>query len=107
MSRVQVGGSIGLFTLMTMLSFLILAPVALLKEGLCFTPGAMTALGIMNPTALMQKATIAALTFHLYQQVSYMLLARVSPVTHSVGNCIKRCVWRCYPLVVHNKMLVL
>jgi hypothetical protein len=90
-SGVQVGGSIGLFTLMTMLSFCILAPIAILKEGLCFTPGAMSAMGIADPAALMQKASIAALTFHLYQQVSYMLLARVSPVTHSVGNCIKRC----------------
>lgn len=25
-------------------------------------------------------------------QVSYMILARVSPVTHSVGNCVKRVV---------------
>jgi solute carrier family 35, member E1 len=106
-SGLQVGGSIGLFTLMTMLSLLILAPIALLKEGLRFTPGAMSAIGITNPTALMQKATIAALTFHLYQQVSYMILARVSPVTHSVGNCIKRCVSRCHLLVAENIVLVL
>ena len=26
----------------------------------------------------------------LYAQVSYMILARVSPVTHSIGNCLKR-----------------
>jgi hypothetical protein len=25
-------------------------------------------------------------------KVSYMILARVSPVTHSVGNCVKRVV---------------
>lgn len=25
-------------------------------------------------------------------QVSYMILQRVSPVTHSVGNCVKRVV---------------
>lgn len=30
--------------------------------------------------------------FSLKIQVSYMILARVSPVTHSVGNCVKRVV---------------
>lgn len=28
----------------------------------------------------------------LFVQVSYMILQRVSPVTHSVGNCVKRVV---------------
>lgn len=27
-----------------------------------------------------------------FWQVSYMILQRVSPVTHSVGNCVKRVV---------------
>lgn len=89
-SVLQVGGSIGLFTLMTMMSFCLLAPFAVLKEGLPFTPAAMVANGVLQPEVLMQKATVAALMFHLYQQVSYMILARVSPVTHSIGNCIKR-----------------
>nr|CAN67964.1 hypothetical protein VITISV_041269 [Vitis vinifera] len=39
-----------------------------------------------------KRSLIAALCFHAYQQVSYMILQRVSPVTHSVGNCVKRVV---------------
>lgn len=35
---------------------------------------------------------MAGLAFHSYQQVSYMILQRVTPVTHSVGNCVKRVV---------------
>ena len=31
-------------------------------------------------------------TPHLRAQVSYMILSRVSPVTHSIGNCVKRVV---------------
>lgn len=27
-----------------------------------------------------------------YQQLSYMILSRVHPVTHSIGNCVKRVV---------------
>ena len=87
----QVGGSIGLFSLMTMFSFVILAPFALVLEGFKFTPAAMQAMGIADPQSVMIKASIAAFMFHAYQQVSYMILARVSPVTHSIGNCVKRC----------------
>lgn len=36
------------------------------------------------------KALVAGLCFHSYQQISYMILQRVSPVTHSIGNCVKR-----------------
>ncbi|WVZ96741.1 hypothetical protein U9M48_042342 [Paspalum notatum var. saurae] len=38
------------------------------------------------------KAALAGTCFHFYQQVSYSLLARVSPVTHSVANSLKRVV---------------
>jgi solute carrier family 35 protein E1 len=36
------------------------------------------------------RALLAGICFHSYQQVSYMILAKVTPVTHSVGNCVKR-----------------
>lgn len=85
------GGSIGLFSLITMLAFLILAPIALIVEGVRFTPDAIRAAGVADPLQLAGCAAIAAATFHLYQQVSYMILSRVSPVTHSIGNCVKRC----------------
>lgn len=38
--------SINTFSVITMVSFLLLAPVALLTEGMVFTPGAMAAMGI-------------------------------------------------------------
>jgi solute carrier family 35, member E1 len=76
---------------MTMLSFALLAPIALIVEGAKFTPAAMSAMGIDNPAAIIKKASIAAFMFHAYQQVSYMILTRVTPVTHSIGNCVKRC----------------
>lgn len=84
----QVGGSIGLFSTITMLSFLLLAPIAVAVEGPVFLPSRLAAFG--SPSQLIYGATMAAVNFHLYQQVSYMILARVSPVTHSIGNCIKR-----------------
>ncbi|KAK4402418.1 Triose phosphate/phosphate translocator, non-green plastid, chloroplastic [Sesamum angolense] len=46
----------------------------------------------LNVKQLYTRSLLAALCFHAYQQVSYMILQRVSPVTHSVGNCVKRVV---------------
>jgi solute carrier family 35, member E1 len=40
----------------------------------------------------MMNPAITGLFFHAYQQVSYMILQRVSPITHSLGNCVKRVV---------------
>ncbi|XP_010024728.1 phosphoenolpyruvate/phosphate translocator 2, chloroplastic-like [Eucalyptus grandis] len=46
----------------------------------------------LNVQQVLTRSFLAALCFHAYQQVSYMILQRVSPVTHSVGNCVKRVV---------------
>ncbi|KAF2315905.1 hypothetical protein GH714_040700 [Hevea brasiliensis] len=46
----------------------------------------------LNVKEVYIRSLLAALCFHAYQQVSYMILQRVSPVTHSVGNCVKRVV---------------
>lgn len=81
--------NINLFSLITLLSFLLLLPVALLTEGVKFTPQFMAARGL-DVQRIMVRSVLAALCFHAYQQVSYMILQRVSPVTHSVGNCVKR-----------------
>lgn len=91
---VKKGGldNINLFSIITILSFFLLTPVSIAVDGLAFLPSAMTAVGIADVNVVMQRALMAALCFHGYQQVSYMILQRVSPVTHSVGNCVKRVV---------------
>lgn len=62
--------NINLFSIITILSFFILTPIALLLEGVTFTPAALTAAGVLNHTLLLKRAVIAALCFHAYQQVS-------------------------------------
>ncbi|XP_015069702.1 phosphoenolpyruvate/phosphate translocator 1, chloroplastic [Solanum pennellii] len=83
--------NITLFSIITIMSFFLLAPYAFFTEGVKFTPAFLEAAG-MNVNQLYTRSFIAALCFHAYQQVSYMILQRVSPVTHSVGNCVKRVV---------------
>jgi solute carrier family 35 protein E1 len=70
------------------MSFCILAPIAIAVEGIQLTPAAIQSF----PEGIVFKAIIASISFHAYQQISYMILQRVTPVTHSVGNCVKRVV---------------
>ncbi|OVA20741.1 Drug/metabolite transporter [Macleaya cordata] len=83
--------NITLFSIITIMSLFLLAPVALLMEGVKFTPAYLQSAGL-NVKEVFVRALLAGLCFHAYQQVSYMILQRVSPVTHSVGNCVKRVV---------------
>ena len=83
--------NINLFSVITIMSFVFLMPVMLVTEGFKLTPSYIASTGL-DPSVILKKACIAGLMFHSYQQVSYMILQRVSPVTHSVGNCVKRVV---------------
>ncbi|XP_068636774.1 triose phosphate/phosphate translocator, non-green plastid, chloroplastic-like [Aristolochia californica] len=83
--------NINLFSTITVMSFLMLAPVTLFVEGFKVTPLYLQSAGL-NVNEIYLRSLLAGLCFHAYQQVSYMILARVSPVTHSVGNCVKRVV---------------
>ncbi|KAL6281109.1 hypothetical protein ACE6H2_017990 [Prunus campanulata] len=83
--------NITLFSIITVMSFFLLTPVAIFMEGVKFTPAVLQSAGL-NVQEVYIRSLIAALCFHAYQQVSYMILQRVSPVTHSVGNCVKRVV---------------
>ncbi|KAL6644249.1 hypothetical protein ACP70R_015857 [Stipagrostis hirtigluma subsp. patula] len=83
--------NINLFSIITVMSFFLLAPVTFFTEGIKITPAALQSAGL-NVNQVLTRSLLAALCFHAYQQVSYMILAVVSPVTHSVGNCVKRVV---------------
>ncbi|KAJ7298628.1 hypothetical protein O6H91_Y521600 [Diphasiastrum complanatum] len=81
--------NINLFSVITVLSFFLLAPAAYFIEGVKFSPTYLQSSGL-NVKVVATQALLAGLCFHSYQQVSYMILQRVTPVTHSVGNCVKR-----------------
>ncbi|XP_027330877.1 triose phosphate/phosphate translocator, non-green plastid, chloroplastic-like [Abrus precatorius] len=83
--------NITLFSIITVMSFLLSAPITIIMEGVKFTPTYLQSAGL-NVSELYMRSLLAALCFHAYQQVSYMILQKVSPVTHSVGNCVKRVV---------------
>lgn len=83
--------NINLFSIITIMSFCVMTPIALAVEGLKLSPANLSAMGL-DPAVILYKALAAGLFFHAYQQISFMILERVNPVTHSVGNCVKRVV---------------
>ncbi|KAL0461696.1 UNVERIFIED_CONTAM: Phosphoenolpyruvate/phosphate translocator 2, chloroplastic [Sesamum latifolium] len=83
--------NINLFSIITIISFLFLAPSAILLEGIKFSPSFLATQGF-NVKDLCIRLILSGLCFHTYQQVSYMILQMVSPVTHAVGNSVKRVV---------------
>ncbi|KAD5961145.1 hypothetical protein E3N88_12618 [Mikania micrantha] len=86
--------NINLFSVMTIISFFLLIPFALLLEGFKLTPEYLqfAASQGVNVRDLCVRSVLTGICFHSYQQVSYMILQMVSPVTHAVGNCVKRVV---------------
>ncbi|KAK3410207.1 hypothetical protein EUGRSUZ_J02222 [Eucalyptus grandis] len=86
--------NINLFSVMTIMSFMFLAPTAIFMEGFKFTPSYLQSAASqgLNIKELCVRSLLAGFCFHSYQQVSYGILEMVSPVTHSVGNCAKRVV---------------
>jgi len=78
--------NINLFSIITIMSMVMCAPITFLLEGVTLTPAVVATPAFQ---AVAHKALLAGICFHCYQQVSYMVLQNVSPVTHSVGKCVK------------------
>ncbi|EME30492.1 sugar-phosphate:phosphate translocator, DMT family [Galdieria sulphuraria] len=82
-----------LFAVLTILSTFILLPVALILEGPKLYQGWI--LATSGKTTSMQLITgllTSGLFFYLYNEVAFYALDSVHPITHSVGNTMKRVV---------------
>ncbi|XP_054799660.1 phosphoenolpyruvate/phosphate translocator 2, chloroplastic-like [Prosopis cineraria] len=86
--------NINLYSVISMISFILSIPFAISMEGFKFAPSFLQSAASqgLNVRELCVRLLLAGFCFHAYQQVSYGILQRVSPVTHSVGNCVKRVV---------------
>jgi len=81
------------FAVLTTMAFLAFMPVALVLEGPSLQAAwdAAMAKGVYSETELLGRILVSGLSFYLYNEVSFYTLAAVSsPVTHAVGNTIKR-----------------
>jgi solute carrier family 35 protein E1 len=78
------------YACLSMLSLVILTPFAIAVEGpQMWAAGWQTALSEIGPNFVWWVAA-QSIFYHLYNQVSYMSLDQISPLTFSIGNTMKR-----------------
>ncbi|XP_057723023.1 glucose-6-phosphate/phosphate translocator 1, chloroplastic-like [Arachis stenosperma] len=78
------------YACLSILSLLILTPFAILVEGpKMWAVGWQTALSQIGPN-FVWWVVAQSVFYHLYNQVSYMSLDQISPLTFSIGNTMKR-----------------
>ncbi|XP_021892887.1 glucose-6-phosphate/phosphate translocator 1, chloroplastic [Carica papaya] len=78
------------YACLSMLSLLILTPFAIAVEGpQMWAAGWQKALSDIGPQFIWWLAA-QSVFYHLYNQVSYMSLDEISPLTFSIGNTMKR-----------------
>ncbi|CDF34216.1 unnamed protein product [Chondrus crispus] len=85
--------NVNLFSTMSILAFFVLLPICFFWEGVPLAGAAVSqATTGISTTRLYRMLTVAGACRCLDVLSSYMILRKVSPVTHSVGNCVKRAV---------------
>ncbi|KAF8391507.1 hypothetical protein HHK36_023812 [Tetracentron sinense] len=83
-------GGMNYYACLSMLSLLILTPFAIAVEGpQMWAAGWETAISQIGPHFVWWVAA-QSVFYHLYNQVSYMSLNEISPLTFSIGNTMKR-----------------
>lgn len=90
-------GPSNLFAVLSIMSTVLLAPFALIKENpvklkaawLAATTGATA---VVTAPKLLISIIISGLFFYLYQEVAFKALDSVHPITHAVANTVKRVV---------------
>lgn len=83
-------GGMNYYACLSMLSLLIITPFAIAAEGpLVWAAGWENAVSQIGPHFIWWVAA-QSVFYHLYNQVSYMSLNEISPLTFSIGNTMKR-----------------
>jgi len=83
-----------LYAVLTGLSTLLLIPMMLAIEGTGFFPAfkSVVAAGDFTTKSLSMLLALGGATYYAYNEVAFLALGKVNPVTHAVGNTIKRVV---------------
>lgn len=99
MNEVSDIDNINLYFLMTIASFFLLIPFSLCIEGFPLRMEALDASGI-SQSWIFTRLLLAGLFRCADVLISYMILQRVSPVTHSVSNSVKRAIVICASVII-------
>lgn len=97
MSGKQIGENLdaqNLYAVLTAMSTIILIPMMLAMEGTQFVDvfKGLVAAGDFTNKSLATLLALGGATYYAYNEVAFLALGKVNPVTHAVGNTIKRVV---------------
>ena len=81
-----------LYAVMTILSTIMLIPVTLLIEGRNIGPILSTLSKAGTLPIFIKETLLSCLFYYAYNEVAFLTLDQVAPVTHALGNTIKRVV---------------
>lgn len=100
------------FAVLSALAFLTVVPIALAIEGpklkstwdaavavTCTGKGKKEVCTGIDPTDLVTRLLLSGLSFHVYNEIAMYTLDKVSPITHAVGNTIKRVILILYSVI--------
>lgn len=82
-----------MFRVLTLIATAQLLPLALILEGRLVQSAWSTAVASGAPVDyLVTNLLISGVSYYLYNEVAFWILALVSPITHAIGNTVKRVV---------------
>jgi solute carrier family 35 protein E1 len=84
--------AVNLYAVMTILSAILTVPVFLFLEGANIVPVLKSIQAAGQLKALSIETLLSCIFYYLYNEVAFMALDNVAPVTHALGNTIKRVV---------------
>ncbi|EKX34977.1 hypothetical protein GUITHDRAFT_155603, partial [Guillardia theta CCMP2712] len=80
------------YAVVTLIAFVLMLPFALFLEGSKVASGLAMALDAVSPLKLAQMVVATGLLYYTYNEMAFLVLGSVAPVTQSVGNTVKRVV---------------
>jgi solute carrier family 35 protein E1 len=84
--------AVNLYGVMTILSTILMTPIFLAVEGANLVPVMKSIIEAGNLKTLLIETGLSAVFYYLYNEVAFLALDSVAPVTHALGNTIKRVV---------------
>ena len=81
-----------LYAVMTILATIILLPAAMAIEGKVIVPTVKAIFEAGQGMEWIKQTVLSAIFYYLYNEVAFLCLDAVDPVTHALGNTIKRVV---------------
>ena len=91
--------------MLTIIAFILSMPFALYYEGAQFFPAFAEATKKVSPAWLIRQMMLDGFYYYSYNEVAFIALSKVTPVTHSIANTIKRvCIILATVVVFGNKL---